>query len=460
MDLARVENPSPVNTTQTFDLTDADMENPPQETPIQSATPALHEATLQIVKSMETLEKKMNDMFAILQAKNLDIENSFTTLRNEIRGTNSNIHNATPTANPGEATFSRQLPSGNNAVTGSPSNISQNNPCRQKKIYPLPKFAGLAEDWPTFNESFKTSTTEFEYSDLHNIMRLREALEGEAKETVDPLLSNAKNVSSIMNILGETFGRPEQLIKSQINKIRSLHPIDESDLNALATFANKVTNMVTFIDAVEGNHHLVNPMLLSELILKLPTARRLQWANKSLELGRMATIRDFSLWLNDIRKAINMVTDFLPTTEPSSQYACVSVESVACIICQRRCKSVATCNYFIKLSPSLRWEKVKSHKLCFSCLKRGHRSINCSQKIPCGRHLCERYHHRLLHNENSELKNVPVENACSLESPCSTKRNISRSCLTGVNCGKRSVLFQFVPVKIFGKRGKSEICVR
>ena len=71
---------------------------------------------------------------------------------------------------------------------------------RQKKIYPLPIFEGAPEDWSTFYEAFESTTHEFEYSNLHNIMRLREALKGKAKETVGALLSSSANVSSIIDI--------------------------------------------------------------------------------------------------------------------------------------------------------------------------------------------------------------------------------------------------------------------
>ena len=80
---------------------------------------------------------------------------------------------------------------------------------RQKKIYPLPIFEGAPEDWSTFYEAFESTTHEFEYSNLHNIMRLKASLKGKAKETVEALLSSSANVSSIIDILKETFGRPE-----------------------------------------------------------------------------------------------------------------------------------------------------------------------------------------------------------------------------------------------------------
>ena len=139
-------------------------------------------------------------------------------------------------------------------------------------------------------------------------MRLRDSIEGNARECVESLLTSSRNVNAIIETLSQMFGRPEQLIKSQIHKVRSLPSVNESDLTSLINFANKVSNMTTFLESVDGTYHLANPLLLSELLSKLPWSRRLQWADKCLILNRMPTIKDFAQWLSDLRKVVNMVT--------------------------------------------------------------------------------------------------------------------------------------------------------
>ena len=85
-------------------------------------------------------------------------------------------------------------------------NTSHSIPARNKKLYPLPQFTGQPEEWQIFYEAFTSTTEEFEYSNLHNIMRLREALKEEALETVDSLLASSNNMDAIMEILEEMFG--------------------------------------------------------------------------------------------------------------------------------------------------------------------------------------------------------------------------------------------------------------
>lgn len=185
-----------------------------------------------------------------------------------------------------------QTSSSNLLPTHSHSIQSANNH-KQKKIYTLPKFSGSPEDWQIFYESFITSTQEFEYSELHNIMRLKESLKGNARDTAESLLIYSRNVNSIIETLSQMFGRPEQLIKSQIQKVRPLPSVQETDLNSITNLANKVVNMTIFLESVGGDYNLSNPLLLSELIAKLPVSKRLKWAETCLNLNRMPTIKDF-----------------------------------------------------------------------------------------------------------------------------------------------------------------------
>lgn len=105
-------------------------------------------------------------------------------------------------------------------------------------------------------EEFVAITAEFEYSDLQNTIRIRGAIHGPARETVESLLSSSKNVSVVIETLKETYGRPEILIKSQIQKVSLCSNVSEGSLDQLVDFANKAYNMTMFLKSVEGQHHL------------------------------------------------------------------------------------------------------------------------------------------------------------------------------------------------------------
>ncbi|XP_075150828.1 uncharacterized protein LOC142224935 [Haematobia irritans] len=272
-------------------------------------------------------------------------------------------------------------------------------------------------------------------------MRLRDSLKGQARETVKALLSNSSNVSAIIQMLEETFGRPEQLIKNQISNVRKLNPVTEGDMDSLVIFANKVINMQTFLRNAHGEHHLSNPTLLSELVSKLPFNRRVQWAEKCLTLNGPANVSDFSEWLHVIRKLANMVIDSCPIEETTTQrskifkkcnYATVQIQ--LCRICEGGCKSLEECNKFVNWSTQERVDAVKQLRLCFCCLKGGHRVSKCFKRMACTH--CGEKHHSLLHlnksgpNGNLEMRNCHVDGVSS------------------------SVVFQVVPVHLYANNRK------
>ena len=240
-------------------------------------------------------QRQIQSLQALLLSSQQNVRDSVTTLRSEFAV--------------GLRNHSETLESEMDTQSALGTTASQTVPSKPKKIYPLPLFTGKPEEWQSFVEAFTTTTNEFQYSNLHNIMRLRDAITGRARETVEALLSNSANVGAIMQVLKETYGRPEQLIKSQIEKVRKFVPLAEDNFEQLISFANSVNNMATFLKNANGEHHLYNPTLLCELVGKLPASRQLQWAEKCILLSRTATILDFSDWLDNIRRVLNMLSD-------------------------------------------------------------------------------------------------------------------------------------------------------
>lgn len=106
-------------------------------------------------------------------------------------------------------------------------------------------------------------------------MRLQRSLCGEAKKAVEGMLIYPHHVLQVMATLEMAFGRPEQLVRSQIKVARNIPAIPESRLVQLGPFSISVRNLAMFLDTDRARHHLADPTLLDELISKLPMSRRL-----------------------------------------------------------------------------------------------------------------------------------------------------------------------------------------
>ena len=322
-------------------------------------------------------------------------------------------------------------------------------PVKTRKLYPLPKFEGLPENWLMFYEDYLATTEEFEYTDLQNIIRIREALQNPARDTVESLLSSAKNVGAIITTLKETYGRPELLIKSQILKVRQCPNIGEGKLDQLITYANKVNNMATFLKSISGEHHLANPTLLSELVSKLPISKQIQWAEKCLTLNDSPNIEQFSSWLACVKKVANMVTDALPVIVESAprkqhnhqppvrgnKYAMVSVTAKSCAVCNGTCEKISACKKFLEMALENRWKKIKELRHCFCCLKGNHQVSSCRFRKVCGVNNCFKNHHSLLHRDPDDPAAQPTTTQDLIS--CHVKQYVDE------------VLFQIIPVTLY-----------
>ncbi|XP_041450125.1 uncharacterized protein LOC121404539 [Drosophila obscura] len=284
-----------------------------------------------------------------------------------------------------------------------------------RNLYDLSEFNGAPEEWPMFNEAFIVTTAEYGYRDRQNLIRLQKAIKGKARETVECLLIHSSNVPNILETLKQHFGRPEKLVKSQISRVREFPSIREGRLEQLVDFKMKVQNLASFLEAASAHQQLKNPTLMEELILKLPVQQRLEWARHSKPLGDEKSIHHLSLWLQGLAEDVQeagLVDDqvtFKPRKEKSRLFHANEMgpeKEKACSACQGK-HDLDNCKVFAQMELQKKWLHVREGKLCFNCLKYGHRSQKCRRQNQCQLDGCLKRIHWLLHEES--VKNPDEE---------------------------------------------------
>ncbi|XP_036348019.1 uncharacterized protein LOC118757413 [Rhagoletis pomonella] len=325
----------------------------------------------------------------------------------------------------------------------------------QVKLYDLPTFGGNAEEWSLFFANFNDTTEAFRYSHRQNLMRLQKCLVGAAKEAVASLLIYPEDVPNVLNELQFRFGRPDILVKWQLNKLQQFPTIPEHKPEQIVPFSTRVRNVVAFLKSAKSQQHLANVSLLEQMICKLPQNKQFDWAKHAVDIKPYPTIEDFSKWLSELARVVCL----MPTSSAHSHKQNTSAsnprrvmhiqderptETVACSQCGGD-HLISKCDKFKALSVQARWEVVKSRQLCFSCLRKGHSTSKCRSKRSCGINSCQRYHNQLLHNDESRLN---------------TSRQITQDENTQplLNCrlvqAATKQLFKMLPVNIYGPNGK------
>ncbi|XP_044316597.1 uncharacterized protein LOC123037886 [Drosophila rhopaloa] len=309
------------------------------------------------------------------------------------------IHNVA-TASPVVGSYASMTPNGIQGSYG------------PRRLPDLPVFGGQPEEWPIFNCAFVETTQAYNCTDLENNQRLLKALKDEARETVKSLLIHPGNVSAVMEQLRFRFGRPEQLIRSQLNSVREVPPISEQHLARIVPFATRVSNLTAFLQSAKAEQRLWNPTLMEELVAKLPTSKRVDWARHAASIEPFPTVGHFSAWLQEYANVVCTVLD-VEGKEPRRRVLHASVDQNgcdqqddrhgSCPICGGQ-HGATSCREFIGASPPDRWSMVRRHWLCFTCLRSGHTTRSCDAYGECQVNGCRKLHHRLLHGADEERR--------------------------------------------------------
>ncbi|XP_062556830.1 uncharacterized protein LOC134221657 [Armigeres subalbatus] len=176
------------------------------------------------------------------------------------------------------------------------------------------------------------------------------------------------------------------IISSLREKVLSMAPVRADSIEKLVDYALAVQNLCSVIDACGRKEYMRDVTLMQELVCKLPSAIKLDWARHSKSLVRV-TLMTFSDWIFSIaedasivanpRKYYNFDQDhrgkrqgkaFINTHAASSSSETVgqrlttgnrvrysesgntTSESSVCPTCKGNCRTVAKCKRFIDLS--------------------------------------------------------------------------------------------------------------
>ncbi|XP_058827197.1 uncharacterized protein LOC131687160 [Topomyia yanbarensis] len=340
---------------------------------------------------------------------------------------------------------------------------------RQVVSRELPKFSGDPLEWPMFINAFESTTAMCGIQPDENLARLQKSLVGGAREKVQSILTLPAAIPEIIQTLRDECGRPEQLVHCLLEKIRHAAPPNVNKLDTLINFGREVKNLVIFIEGARLQDHLSNPMLLSELVGKLPPSLRLEWGLHTQKVPQI-TLKAFSDYVTAIKSAackVSLPSDCLQeenrrgrkekggfvnahSVEEKSTIASSSkkeyqakFENIApkpCPACNRNDHKLRNCGKFKGFNMDQRKRIVEQSKLCQRCLG-SHGKWPCRTKQSCEVDGCNEFHHSLLHSPNPKQASPVL--------PTGSSGVISAHCPR-----KAGVLFKVLPV-VLSNHGKS-----
>ncbi|XP_053692248.1 uncharacterized protein LOC128740709 [Sabethes cyaneus] len=292
------------------------------------------------------------------------------------------------------------------------------------------------------------------FTNTDNLKRLQDSLQGLAKEAVQSRLLMPESVPDVIEDLRKLFGNPEKLLKSLVAKVQKAQAPRMDKLETFLYFGIAVKQLSDHLEAAGMHDHLSNPMLVQELVGKLPPEYKLDWVR--FKRGKTETpLKSFSIFISEIVSEVSEVADFTvdsgdliqsgrnkhkkrefihthdsqPNRSGGSQTEIYAKSKKPCVVCNRNDHKVRFCDDFAKLNIRGRLEIVEKFKLCQLCLN-DHGKVQCTFRSRCNVPNCTKKHHSLLHRAEKSIQLSVVENNTHFQS-------------------RRSVIFRIVPVTLY-----------
>ena len=262
---------------------------------------------------------------------------------------------------------------------------------------------------------------------------------------------SARGYKQALKTLQLEYGNEHHTALSYIEKLENWPAIKSEDglaLRDLAIFLQTCENNMLDMSIL---NQLNNPQQIMKVVMKLPLELRKAWRVKTLNLVENSFNVNFSDLVSFIQvqsKLVNMpvfgaireyVTKPSPSgflsrkslaiSEPSEEEPPTRFErtenktpSGSCYFCKKLNHVLNQCHFFKELSYEDRLSFIRTNTLCFGCLREGHFSRGCTNRLNCD--YCTKRHPTVLHaaptrvRENSEVpsKTPPrarMTNLCS-----------------------------------------------
>ncbi|XP_022335109.2 uncharacterized protein LOC111131734 [Crassostrea virginica] len=349
----------------------------------------------------------------------------------------------------------------------------------RRPIPEIKKFGGNPLEYRRFIRQFHNKVVINTKDDDERLNYLEQMTYGEAYKVVSGYshMTGDKGYQAAMKQLEERYGDNELIVTSFIKKALEWPTIkDAKMLDEFALFLLECQNASESIDSVCILDYADN---IKKLMSKLPVYLHDRWRSVILKIKdskRRVQFRDFVTFVKTEAKKSNdpiygvVSLSGIPRTniDKGHKRTVASVNLIGesestgmlesvCDYCGSSSHSLKECRRFQEVSLQERYNFMRSKGLCYGCLKKGHMTRKCRNRLKCS--TCSRSHPTVLHdptrlpsNSSNSKKEQNYNNSSTLiiDQPTTSyfkeSANVSACCDNGA--GDQSCAMAIIPVRI------------
>ncbi|KAL3981342.1 small subunit ribosomal protein S12 [Sarotherodon galilaeus] len=361
-------------------------------------------------------------------------------------------------------------------------------------------FSGNPLEYRLFIRAFEHGVEGKTESRKDRLYFLEQYTSGQPRELIRSCLhmDPEKGYCEAKRLLKEHFGNEYRISVAYINKALGWPPIKTEDGEALSALALFLTSCGNAMSDMEYMEELDNVANMRAIVNKLPYKLRARWRSVAFEIeeteARRPKFMDLVKFINtqakvalhpvfgdikDSNKAptksppnVTLVrksgkTIFTTTATPVNHSGSIDAEAKGgkkgltnptsafnkpCLFCHSD-HTMAQCKRLRKSLHKEKLEFLREKGLCFSCLKQGHMSRSCEEKLNC--ELCSLTHPTVLHIRSKD-KPAPKEESPEHDEKQSVSSGFVETANTlcsGTGAGDADSILAIVPVQVKAKKG-------
>ena len=297
-------------------------------------------------------------------------------------------------------------------------------------------------DWDHFWRRFQKAIHENKgLTDDDKWEYLSQALtDGNAKDTIAGFTRASGQYEEAIKCLTERYHRPREVVDEHARALIESNPLKEGDTKELRRLHTTWTQHIRALENL--GHKIDSAFLTSVLQLKLDkqTSAQWKWESRSHVLDP-PKVDDLLLFLKDRATTLDLQSS--EKKKPHDKKTHQSQKPVStlvahpnppyarCVLCTGERRPMYLCDAFKGMSQDEKRSTLRTHNMCFNCLRTGHSAPRCNSSHRCKK--CQRLHHTLLHLEYGARDNS-AQNADNSSTPSGANPTVNA--VTAVTFGQ------------------------
>ena len=304
--------------------------------------------------------------------------------------------------------------------------------------FDLSKFDGSPLSWPHWIGRFKSIVHDQPFlNDSQRLAYLQNIVTGAAKTEIQYLGEDGANYALALRMLKARFADAGKIVRAAVNTLRGTPSPRIQDHAGLAQLYQALRATVVTLHRQRFIADLLSETNLAMAVEKLPDPLASKWAMEVqkhegqgrpnlFDLDRWLSeyVRAWHLLVSEPQRCLSLARRGIPRKETSVKASTLLVKgdpqlmegaatgkqpkSEVCVCCSQ-VHPLYRCGEFKRKTESERYEVVKTHNLCFNCLKAGHKVRKCPSNSHCQASNCKKRHHSLLHHVHTVAGRSPTQ---------------------------------------------------